>query len=75
MRHTNDKTASVRGCPYIDGTHLLVPRASTAATKLLGLATPRISDKQCAVVRNKSLFELYFALLIGILLVIRNDRL
>ncbi|ONK60122.1 uncharacterized protein A4U43_C08F14550 [Asparagus officinalis] len=48
---------------------LLEPGASSAAAKLLGLAPPRISDKQGPVVADEDVLDLLLGLLVDVLLV------
>jgi hypothetical protein len=49
---------------------LLVPRTRTWTTKLLGLAPAVVGDEECAVVGDKGLLELVFAVLVDVLLVV-----
>lgn len=54
---------------------LLVTSASTWTTKLLGLATARISNKQRTIISNQLVTQLLLGGLIYILLVVRNNTL
>ncbi|CAL5385889.1 unnamed protein product [Camellia sinensis] len=45
------------------------PSTSTATTKLLGLAAPRIGDEESTIVPNENVLDLLLRLLINILLV------
>jgi hypothetical protein len=52
---------------------LLVPRARTGTTELLGLAPSVVGNEQCAVVLDESLLELVLRVLVDVLLVVSND--
>lgn len=52
---------------------LLVPRARTGTTELLGLAPPVVGDEQCAVVLDEGLLELVLRVLVDVLLVVGDD--
>jgi hypothetical protein len=52
---------------------LLVPRARTGTTELLGLAPSVIGDEQCAVVLDEGLLELVLRVLVDVLLVVGDE--
>jgi len=52
---------------------LLVPRARTWTTELLGLAPPVIGNKECAVILDEGLLELVLRVLIDVFLVVGDD--
>jgi len=53
----------------------LEPGTSTTTTKFLGLAAPRISDKQGTVIPDENVLDLLLGLLIDVLLVVSDERL
>lgn len=54
---------------------LLVPCAGTRTTELLGLTSPVVGNKQCAVELNKGLLQGVLLVLIDVFLVVSDDAL
>ena len=54
---------------------LLVPRAGTGTSELLGLAPPVVGNEQCAVVLDEGLLQLVLRVLVDVFLVVGDDGL